>query len=40
MDRGAWLATVYGITKSQGMTERACTVLMLATYFEMYQKIR
>ena len=24
----------------RGMTEHACTVLMLATYFEMYQKIR
>ena len=24
----------------QGMTEHACTVLTLATYFEMYQKIR
>ena len=28
MDRGAWWATVHGVTKSQDMTEQTCTLLL------------
>ena len=38
IEEPGWLQSMG--SQSQGMTERACTVLMLATYFEMYQKIR
>jgi len=31
MDRGAWWATVHGVTKNQDMTEQTCTLLLKVT---------
>ena len=31
MDRGAWWATVHGVTKCQDMTEQTCTLLLKVT---------